>query len=293
MKAFEALAAGNFEEGISLLGQDEPWKDTKTDLNGPFYLGFPGASGWGEGLLVASLLKRNAVHTQTAVPVFAVPEICSILRKDASFKTSPCKCFKQAADFGARSPLAVLRSALIGDLLDKKFQEISLSTPKRRKIGIAWASVANEKPIPEKSIPLENLLTAIKYEKDMEFVSFQRGTSEDEVRQFLTLPTPVTQIPDSDLDNREDLTAVVQHVDSLDAMVTISATTAHIAAAMGKPTFVIAARRKGSQWFWLAQKDHGKVFYPNVTVFLGGDPKNEKDWWNKPLRDAVAKLQSL
>lgn len=59
--AFSLLEDGQFEDGLRMLDRDNQWHDDVNDLEGPFFLGFPGRSGWGEGLLVASLLKRHAV----------------------------------------------------------------------------------------------------------------------------------------------------------------------------------------------------------------------------------------
>jgi hypothetical protein len=57
---FRDLAAGAFESGFAKLDEDPEWHDDRVDLEGPFRLSFPRAQGWGEELLVASLLKRHA-----------------------------------------------------------------------------------------------------------------------------------------------------------------------------------------------------------------------------------------
>jgi hypothetical protein len=68
---FRDLAAGAFKSGLAKLDEDPEWHDDRTDLDGPFRLSFPGARGWGEDLLVASLLKRHAVTSKAPVKVFA------------------------------------------------------------------------------------------------------------------------------------------------------------------------------------------------------------------------------
>jgi hypothetical protein len=57
---FKDLAAGAFECGLAKLDADSEWHDDRSDLAGPFRLRFPGVKGFGEELLVASLLKRQA-----------------------------------------------------------------------------------------------------------------------------------------------------------------------------------------------------------------------------------------
>jgi len=86
--AFEELAEGNFDSGLARLNKDNRWHDASDDLNGPFCLSFPGARGWGEELLAASLLKRHAANLAhgNGIQVFAHRAVCSILRNDSAFR---------------------------------------------------------------------------------------------------------------------------------------------------------------------------------------------------------------
>jgi hypothetical protein len=135
----------------------------------PFYLGFPANPGWGEGLLIASLLKRYATRNDRRISVFARKEICMVLQHDRAFQLHP---IVKGDHF--RSPLAVLKAALAGNLLDFPFVPIitagvrpqtKSSTP---LIGIAWASIGpSGKCIPGKSIPLPHFLTVFREVKSM------------------------------------------------------------------------------------------------------------------------------
>jgi hypothetical protein len=89
--AFQELAKGDFESGLAKLNQHSGWHDDRTDLRGPFGLRSPGAKGWGEGLLVASLLmlKRDAANLGVPVKVFADWQVCSILKQDPVFDALP------------------------------------------------------------------------------------------------------------------------------------------------------------------------------------------------------------
>jgi ADP-heptose:LPS heptosyltransferase len=77
----------------------------------------------------------------------------------------------------------------------------------------------------------------------------------------------------------------MRQVQKLDCMVTISTTTAHIAASAGIPVVLLAAKRPHQQWFWRAQKEHGKQFYPSVQVVLGSSAE-KKTWWSECLEPA-------
>lgn len=289
--AFKDLANGAFEKGLQKLKDLCQWYDDSDSLDGPFFLGFPGAKGWGEGLLVASLLKRYGIANSTRVRVFAQSEVCSILRHDDAFDVQAVTNIDEGISQGARSPLAILKAALTGDLLQLPFVKIETDTtnlpsrpPSRRRAGIAWASMSNDKPILEKSIPLVNFLS-IFGEADLDVVSFQRDLSvpdrEDLCKRFNARFSVVSAKLEA-----KDQAEVVGEVLGLDCMITISTTTAHIAACLGVPVILLAANRAGPQWFWRAQGEYEKCFYPSVNVMLGG--KNG-EWW----KDCVLEAQQL
>lgn len=293
MDAFRDFAAGNFAGGIGRLEQNPDWTDGQNDPTRPYYLGFPGnMPGWGEGVLLASLLKRLAVPGNRTFDVFADPALCSLLSEDPSFNATAAADFATARGQNARSPLAILRAALTGDLLTRPFHPIQIDdAPRRKKIGIAWASVMrNGNHLQAKSLPLNNMLQSVGSMANTDILSFQRQTSAAEQAQLPAL-SAINQVPDAEL-NANDQLAVARHIKPLDAMLTISTTTAHIAAAMGKPTFVVAARRNGPQWFWQAQGDHALALYPTARVFLG-DLQQNADWWPAPLQQATAELNQV
>ena len=127
-EAFRDLAQGNFQSGLHKLAGDEQWKDDVTSLDGVLYLGIPGAQGWGEGVLIASLLKRYAASSHKTIEVFSQPEVCSILKNDPAFHAERVGDFGQARSKGARSPLAILTHALTGNLLELPFANIVYGT---------------------------------------------------------------------------------------------------------------------------------------------------------------------
>jgi hypothetical protein len=292
-EAFRDLAQGNFQSGLHKLAGDEQWRDDVTTLDGAFYLGFPGAQGWGEGVLMASLLKRYAASSHKTIEVFSQPEVCSILKNDPAFHAERVGNFGQARSRGARSPLAILTHALTGNVLELPFANIGYGTAlmqpnhARPLIGIAWASVSGGDPIPGKSIPLEKFISTFE-DVDPELVSFQRKLDdEDNERLRVQFGGRFSALSDSKLD-ATDQTDVMGEVQKLDCMVTISTTTAHIAASVGIPVVLLAAKRPHQQWFWRAQKEHGKQFYPSVRVVLGSSA--EKTWWSECLEPAKQAL---
>ena len=293
--AFKEFAEGNFEEGLRKLNKDERWQDDNKTLDGPFYLGFPGAQGWGEGLLAASLLKRHAASSDKRIRVLSEREVCSILANDHTFCAEPVEDFSEAQSKGARPPLAILRRALTSDLLELPFEKIDTgsacpqSSRTRPLIGLAWASISSGRRVNVKSIPIDNFLNLFE-SIDVEVISFQRELGEDDCKKLHDQFRGRCSIfPDCKLD-RTDQTDLVREIGSLDCMVTISTTTAHIAACLGVPVVLLAAKRSGQQWFWRAQRENGKCFYPSVDVVLGG--REDDSWWQDcidPARKALSR----
>ena len=278
--AFRLLAAGEFDEGIAELGKDPNWEDEDLSLDGRFYLGFPCAPGWGEGLLIASLLKRHAAASGEVIEAFADPRLRDVLADDPMFRVTPVENFDQCRDLGGRSPLAVLRHALIGDLLNQRFvpingPTIAAASPEHR-VGIAWASLkkSGKAKIPGKWMPLDVLLDLTSLDAS-HVVSFQRDiTPEDRNRLRLRCGEKCTILDDTKIHAAE--------IGRLARMITISTTTAHIAASFGVATVLLAARRDGPQWFWQAQEEHRKILYPTVRVILGG---RGAEWWRELPHD--------
>ena len=284
-EAFTRFARGRFEEGLAELQSDCLWSDTHESLDGPFYLGFPRRSGWGEGLLLASLLKRYAVSCNRRIPVFAEPQVCTVLCKDKSFSPTVVKCYEEARRKGARSPLAILDAALTGDLASKPFHAVevrALRKPQdRQTIGVAWASVDNDAPMARKTVPVERF-SEILDQLDARVISFQRRLSEARLDHGIP---PHWELPLSSSDLDGDQREVLDHLLLLKCMVTISTTTAHMAACLGLPTTLLTARRKSQQRFWLVQADRNISLYPSVEVLVGGEESDQR-WWEQCIQDA-------
>jgi len=295
----EHFVVGEFSKGLSKLRRKDVWKDGQSELNGPFDIRFPRAQGWGEQLLLASLLKRHAVNLNASIEVHCAPAVCSILSGDPAFNAF---ALNQGEDrpSNVRSPLAILEAALSGGLLDQPFQALeSLPThPQSSAVGVAWASVRDgargSSEIPHKNVPLRSFLDIFN-EAEADVVSFQRrigvGTCRDDADRLKKRFGVRCRVLLDDILDADNQKAVVQEILNLRCMVTVSTTTAHIAAVLGVPTVLIAAKHKSKQWFWRAQVEQGKCFYPSVKVIIGGPDDGEEEWWKRciePAKQALA-----
>jgi ADP-heptose:LPS heptosyltransferase len=158
------------------------------------------------------------------------------------------------------------------------------------RIGIAWESRNNFGSVDkEKSIPLEDFLDILGKDIETEVISFQRKLSKTEnAILHARFPRHCTIIP-ADVLDAENQADVVKEIRNLNCMVTISTTTTHIAACLGIPVILIAAKRHGNQWFWRAQHEYGKCFYPSVGVILGASGTS---WWKGYLESARSQFLS-
>lgn len=289
--AFQKLANGKFDEGLKELNQDL-WGDSCIDLAGPFSLGFPYVEGWGEDLFTASLLKRYAVNQQVRVKVITNWQVCSILKQDPAFQVSRIEEKNEG-----RPPFAILRQALTGTLLEKEFKPLgsgerrSQSANHRPRIGITWASINNNgKPIGDKSVDLKPF-RKILHDINGDFVAFQRHLVPTERRDLIQLGARIVPNDILDATSQSSLDTLLEEIQQLDCLVTISTTTAHIAAALGVKIVLIAAQRDGPQWFWEVQANHQKIFYPTVKVHIGKGKTN--NWWEPCLESARDSLSDM
>jgi tetratricopeptide (TPR) repeat protein len=68
-----------------------------------------------------------------------------------------------------------------------------------------------------------------------------------------------------DVDNTNDLDALAALIAACDLVVTVSNTTAHMAGALGKPTWVFAPQGHGKFWYWFKDRTDSP-WYPQVRI---------------------------
>jgi ADP-heptose:LPS heptosyltransferase len=69
----------------------------------------------------------------------------------------------------------------------------------------------------------------------------------------------------ADIDNTNDLDGLAALMSACDAVVTVGNTTAHLAGALGRPTFVVVPHGHARIWYWFRDKDESP-WYPRVRV---------------------------
>lgn len=150
------------------------------------------------------------------------------------------------------------------------------------KIGIAWHS-ARHKVGPKKSTPLA-LWGPILTQPNCSFINLQYGDTDADVASVQS-DLGVQIYTHSDIDRFNDLDALLALIDNLDLVITTSNVTAHLAAGLGKPCWLLLQNLP--IWYWKRAGD-SVLFYPSVRAFRqykAGD-------WETVIGDAAAALES-
>lgn len=139
-----------------------------------------------------------------------------------------------------------------------------LKADARQLIGITWRS-KNTRLGSGKSINLEQLLPILSNPL-FRFVNLQYGDTHDELA-VLHQRHGIQITSCSSVDNFSDLDGHAALVEACDAVLTVSNTTAHIAGALGKPTFVMLSKGEGRLWYWANRKGRRSMWYPAIDIF--------------------------
>jgi len=131
-------------------------------------------------------------------------------------------------------------------------------------IGIAWASDNKDKDLP----PLESWAPLLR-EIPARFISLQYGDVTADLASFEALGAAPWHDPD--VDSLRDFDTFAAQVASLDAVVTISNTAAHMAGALGIPTVVALGDRFHLIW---PVGESRTPWYPDVVLVR----KQGRDW---------------
>jgi tetratricopeptide (TPR) repeat protein len=150
------------------------------------------------------------------------------------------------------------------------------------KVGIAWQGSRNRIDI-GRSVPLEMFarLAAI---PGVRLVSLQKGVPQDELRAASAhLPVEILEEFDEGPQAFLDSAAVMTH---LDLILTCDTALAHLAGALGRPTWIVL--KQVPDWRWLLDR-RDCPWYPSVRLFR----QSRRGDWGMPFGEIEAELTSL
>lgn len=159
-------------------------------------------------------------------------------------------------------------------------EKLSAASPKRLKVGIAWAGRAVHQYDSRRSLQFEQILPLLQV-PFITWVSLQKWMPQD-VRP--AIPENVDWIDwTDDLQDFGDTAALVQN---LDLVISIDSSMVHLAGALNKPVWML--NRFDSEWRWLNQRDDSP-WYPSMRIFnqpAFGD-------WPSVIAEAAKQLQQV
>jgi Glycosyltransferase family 9 (heptosyltransferase) len=123
-------------------------------------------------------------------------------------------------------------------------------------------------------------------EIDVDFFSLQKGDpAESEIRHREIEYWPRANFYNfsNDIKDFSDTAALIAN---LDLVVSVDTSTAHLAAALGKPTWIL--NRFDTCWRWLLDRDD-TPWYPSVKLYRQDDREN----WEPVLHRAAGDLTKL
>jgi hypothetical protein len=132
----------------------------------------------------------------------------------------------------------------------------------RRLIGLSWQS-ANTKFGAAKTASLRDFAAVLGI-VGCRFIDLQYGDTLQERNAVAeALGVEVTRV--ADIDNRNDIDGLAALVAACDLVVTVSNTTAHLAGALGRPTWVLVPFGVARLWYWF-RKRSDSPWYPRAQI---------------------------
>lgn len=160
----------------------------------------------------------------------------------------------------------------------------ALAAGAKRVCGLSWIS-GNPESGREKSLPLR-VLEPLFQAGDILPVDLQYGDTAAERETFAAATGHVLKHIDG-IDNFKDIDSLAALIGACDFVVTVSNTTAHLAAALGKPVYLLLPESSTLLWYWHVTDSAGR-WYPSVRIFRPGADGG----WGKPVLEMVQSLPS-
>jgi tetratricopeptide (TPR) repeat protein len=146
--------------------------------------------------------------------------------------------------------------------------------------GISWIS-RNKEFNNLKSIDLDLLLPVISI-PNVQFINLQYGDVSSEIN-LLKNNHEINIRNFEGIDNYYDIDGLASLIESCDLIITVSNTTAHLAASLGKPTLVLLAHHT-PLWYWHTDASKSP-WYPSVSLLR---QPNNGDW--SPVIEKAANI---
>jgi tetratricopeptide (TPR) repeat protein len=158
-----------------------------------------------------------------------------------------------------------------------------LADGQHKVVGLSWRSVSPQFG-PHKSANLIDFIGILRL-PGVRFVDLQYGETAEE-RDAIKRETGIEIVRLKDIDNTNDIDGLAALVSACDVVVTVSNTTAHLAGALGVPTWVFVPYGFAHLWYWFAGKEQSP-WYPRVTVKCQSERQSWEDLISASASDII------
>jgi Flp pilus assembly protein TadD len=143
--------------------------------------------------------------------------------------------------------------------------EIDCVAASARKIGIAWAGARHNPNDRRRSCPLDALAPLLAID-GVAWFSLQKGDGEEQITSVANASRLIR------LDARNDFDGTAAMVSVLDLVISVDTSIAHLAGALGRPTWILLPF--APDWRW-RPSGTGSAWYPTVRLFR---QRQRGDW---------------
>lgn len=149
----------------------------------------------------------------------------------------------------------------------------------KKRVGLVWAGNPKQKNNHNRSLGLSHLQALLEHAEHVEFHALQKDISAEEY-ELLHKHNVVVHSPQ--LNDFSDTAAIIE---LMDVVVTVCTSVAHLAGAMGKPTWVMLCY--AADWRWYIDRSDSP-WYPSARLFRQDSPAN----WLKVVTEIAEKLKT-
>ena len=156
----------------------------------------------------------------------------------------------------------------------------------RIRIGVSWKSARAGFGTFKSSDLVADWTPVFDAVPDAVFVSLQYGDVREDLEN-VERKNGLEIHHNVGVDVSQDLDGLAALISSLDLVVTTSNTTAHLAGALGVPTWVLVPRGPARLWYWF-DGETNSPWYPSVTLYW----QDEAGQWRDPMNRVAHDLQA-
>lgn len=159
--------------------------------------------------------------------------------------------------------------------------------PGRRLVGISWKSTRIMEGGADKSFRLDDFLPLLQ-RTDCVFINLQYGKVAADIDALNTAAGSTLLHRDETIDASNDIDGLFAQIAALDAVVSTSNTTVHIAGALGVPTLVLLPKTRPVLWYW-GYRGERTPWYSSLQLLRNGSEHERAAL----LEQAAARLSAL